>query len=63
MPLLTLLFDCDILFAEKADISVTGKVPTLVLPVETSAIEELMPFGNCSHSPLILFFIIPSSIS
>ena len=37
LHILTLLFDCGILLLEKADVSVTGKVPILVLPVEISA--------------------------
>ena len=37
LSLLTLLSCYDILLVEKADVSVTGKVPISVLPVETSA--------------------------
>ena len=37
LSLLTLLLCCDTLLVEKADVSVTSKVPILVLPVETSA--------------------------
>ena len=37
LSLLTLLLCCDTLLVEKADVSVTSKVPILVLLVETSA--------------------------